>query len=524
MDKSNPSVIGEGSYGCVHAPSLECNESGMDYTNKVSKILLRRHANTELQEYLGIQTADPDNQFFLGVPIRCKPKQTESNYEAIKKCDIGKEATSSPDKTIKPDYDLLIMENGGMNLRDFAISMADKPATPENQAIMEKFWIECHRLFLGLSVFIDQNLLHHDLKAQNIVYNPEKNRVAFIDFGLMTTYDKKFHDVINYKTKEEFIKLIHWSYPIETIFYNRNSYNSDEPKKRLLKALDKNGSAGIYDKGFLYNVLPKDDSDPDIKRHYMDIDLQFDFIALVNSTRKNSYEDFLKKSIYTFDLYGVCMGLMYVFNKTYHILKESGSKIDYKNLSFILKRGICANIDNRYYVDEFLEVYEDMILKDIMLDSDLRFLNHIPVVIPSAPPPPMPDSSIMSDEEASKYMEEKDEKQKELMIEKMEKGIGADKSFDFPRAPPPSKLSTVSESDFYKTTEPDGISKNYITQDANPYNSESNKLNDYTNSIFYPINQKEKRSGGKNKRKSIRKMKHRKSIQKKQSRKYRHYK
>jgi hypothetical protein len=131
----------------------------------------------------------------------------------------------------------------------------------------------------------------------------------------------------------------------------------------------------------------------------------------------------------------------------------------------------------------------------------------------------------MSDEEASKYMEEKDEKQKELMIEKMEKGIGADKSFDFPRAPPPSKLSTVSESDFYKTTEPDVISKNYIMQDANSYNSGLNKINDYANAnSIYSINQKEKRSGGKNKRKSIRKMKHRKSIQKKQSRKYRHYK
>jgi len=148
-----PKVVGEGTYGCVHEPSLECERPGINYNNKVSKILLDRFATQEMDEYLAIQRADPENQFFLGVPMRCKPKQTVSNYNGVKKCSKGSMAVNADNKTILPNFDLLILENGGMNLQDFAKSMEHKPATPENQKIMEKFWIECHRLFLGLSVF-----------------------------------------------------------------------------------------------------------------------------------------------------------------------------------------------------------------------------------------------------------------------------------------------------------------------------------------------------------------------------------
>ena len=38
MKKNIPEVIGEGSYGCVHRPSLECNRENINYKNKVSKI------------------------------------------------------------------------------------------------------------------------------------------------------------------------------------------------------------------------------------------------------------------------------------------------------------------------------------------------------------------------------------------------------------------------------------------------------------------------------------------------------
>ena len=44
-------VIGEGSYGCVHRPSLTCKDKKIDYKNKISKLMTQKHLNTEIAEY-----------------------------------------------------------------------------------------------------------------------------------------------------------------------------------------------------------------------------------------------------------------------------------------------------------------------------------------------------------------------------------------------------------------------------------------------------------------------------------------
>lgn len=63
-------VIGEGSYGCVHKPSLHCkNNSEIDYDDYVSKIMKNKDAENELKEFVTIGRYDPTNEFHLGSPI-----------------------------------------------------------------------------------------------------------------------------------------------------------------------------------------------------------------------------------------------------------------------------------------------------------------------------------------------------------------------------------------------------------------------------------------------------------------------
>uniref|UniRef100_A0A6C0JNW2 Protein kinase domain-containing protein n=1 Tax=viral metagenome TaxID=1070528 RepID=A0A6C0JNW2_9ZZZZ len=398
-------VVGEGSFGCVHEPSLECDNPDINYNNKVSKLLLDKHAKTELDEYLGIQRADPENQFFLGVPLHCKPKNTTTNYLSARKCDIGMEATNISTKKFLPDYDLLIMENGGMNLHDFAIYMCDKPATPENRKIMENFWIECHRLFLGLSVFLKENIIHHDLKAQNIVYNPTTNRVAFIDFGLMRPLDKVKKLVLSTGDVRIAKNLRHWSFPVETVLYNKAFYNSNRVRKKLVDIL-KNGLKNVYDLDFLNNVLPdRNDGNDLIKRDTVANILFSSMVNLITESESLPYAEFVDRSTGTFDLYGMCMGLMYVFNKTYYHLKVTNSKIDYNELFFHLI--FCFRPDNsRYTVEQALKLYEERVLADILREDHIIFINHIPTKID----PPHLRVPKMSDAALEKSMEEKDEK------------------------------------------------------------------------------------------------------------------
>ena len=82
-------IVGEGSYGCVHKPSIHCKRPptpGFDYNKYVSKIMKTKNAEQELAEFVIIGNIDPTNEYHLGEPILCKPDIDESN---VKK-DIGR--------------------------------------------------------------------------------------------------------------------------------------------------------------------------------------------------------------------------------------------------------------------------------------------------------------------------------------------------------------------------------------------------------------------------------------------------
>lgn len=399
---SKPKVIGEGSYGCVHDPSLKCDRSFSDvnYKNKVSKILSRRDANKELVEYAAIERADPNEQFYLGVPKNCPPAQSKSNYQAVRECKkMGSNATIESTKHIHPDYHLLVMNNGGMNLSDYAKSMKYAPSTPENRKKMEMFWIECHRLFLGLSVFLKQNIIHHDLKAQNIVYNPTTNRVAFIDFGLMRPLDSKKAKVFHNNDH-----MNHWSYPVETFLYNKTNFSNAKYRQRKRNDLNVNIDM-IYDPTFLYHVLPSTSIKHNLINRKEISKLLFYSMDVLLDT-KISYNEFLDKSLFTFDLYGMSMGLMYVFLNTFHLLE--GSEIDTIELFMHLYDCFRADIELRHTVDEALNEYEENVLRKIMLSDNVLFVNHVPTQM-NPPSPSQINIPTLSDSIVEKSIEKQDQ-------------------------------------------------------------------------------------------------------------------
>lgn len=93
------------------------------------------------------------------------------------------------------------------------------------------------------SFFKKHDIVHYDLKPQNIVFNPETKKFMFIDFGLMNT---KTNIITKSIASNNYTANFHWSYPIDNGFldkdyfeYYKNLVNKDKScfKKHFLREL-----------------------------------------------------------------------------------------------------------------------------------------------------------------------------------------------------------------------------------------------------------------------------------------------
>ena len=359
-------VIGQGGYGCVHKPPLQCEEDGVDYSNSVSKILNDQDADDEMREFEAIETVDPNHKFHLGKPVRCKPAATLENLQAVQKCKdqtYGKSKRKLfDDNALADNLSLFIMKDGGPDLFHLAPHLQD---TPLNE--VEDFWIEAHRLFVAIIQVASKGYVLVDVKPENIVYNPVRKRIAFIDFGLMRSREYLM----------EAPRSPHWSYPVECHFYNNPAadttydllWRDSNLKSRIMQ---KKGNHYFPD-DFLNAVLPVHPyPDEEFTEKGVLRRLKNDLKELARNARNTPYAEFYKKSLDTFDLYGLGMSLLEAWK--FSRVLETGV-LDYKTLQRFLYACITPNLAERLTMDEALDAYEDL-LQPLLTQRSLEIIDH----------------------------------------------------------------------------------------------------------------------------------------------------
>jgi serine/threonine protein kinase len=367
---SNPKRLAEGSYGCVHNPPLKCkNKPYNPDPNKVSKILTKKHANSELKEFKLIQSADKQDEFHLGNPTSCFPDNNEANQKAINTC--RRFSSFDIDK-----YKLLILKNGGKDLSAIQKQFGSLAVNNANRRKLENFWLDMSRIIYGSKVLMDNGIVHHDIKQQNIVYNEKTGRVNFIDFGLMTTTKKMFNnaDVSRYPYPA------HWSFPPEILFYNKSNYksltsqNNEYLKSNFLELQYEkyaDYSNGAYD--LVQNYLK------DIGESYQDLKLKKFSQFFYMSTKllkkgDDEYKNFLNKSFETFDNYAIGFSLFSILKETLHLIND---KL-FNDLSLLFLSMVQFNVFARPSPSEVVEKYEFILKSNGLLDRyKMRFKNHL---------------------------------------------------------------------------------------------------------------------------------------------------
>jgi len=366
------SVIGEGAYGCIHKPSLTCKEAKVkSYKNKVSKVLERKNAKLELEEYKSVDSADKYQEYYLGKPIECIVDNTPSNISAIEKCKHGAELLKHLN-----DLSLLVMEDGGVNLKDYADLMKQWPATLENVEKAEQFIIGFHRIFHGISVFLEKGILHFDMKPQNIVYVAETQRMNIIDFGLTVSLKDKLAEI---ESSTNNMDRYHWSYPYEFYFLNKDKYQqfatlSDEKKstyyQSVLQDIEINPESDTSKaiKSFYSFVIDANTESQEFKDHMAGF-----YQTLIAELTMTNYKNFITKSLSSVDVYGLGITLLYVLKNIQHLLNEKM----HGDLHKLGNSMIDAQLSKRITTNATLAEYETILTENgLMAKYNLSFANH----------------------------------------------------------------------------------------------------------------------------------------------------
>lgn len=208
--------VGEGTYGCVFKPSLKCKENISSYENKVSKVMVNREATNELKEYKSISTIKGLEKYAITQPILCKPVIDDNFISSVGQCN------NSLIKNVyknKSHHSMLIYEDGGINITNFMTNIFKKISKQDQHY----FLTSLITLIDGLLFFKTKNIVHRDIKADNIVYNINNGKIKYIDFGLMI---KKTIAINLSKKSNDGFASDHSYWPLENICRNYYTYKN----------------------------------------------------------------------------------------------------------------------------------------------------------------------------------------------------------------------------------------------------------------------------------------------------------
>jgi hypothetical protein len=304
---TNTKIIGNGGFGCVHKPPLDCLSNEKINNNYVSKTGSVKDTDDELKSYWIMETIDPSHIFHLQLRGFCnKIIKNKKNYNMLLKCNdnIINNIQHNPETYTIDGISSIEMDYGGINLLKFTEKYnfnqflnRFNPILTHNKKLVSLFWKNSWTLIYGVCVLNKTNYVHYDLKRDNIVVDKNMN-INMIDFGNLMEIDDWFR----------IGSSRHW-YPYEMVYSNR-TYT---------------GKTNDY-KIFFINIITFGVTDNEYKKYgfktkskiYEDIDVFHNKLNKLKTDVSIFWNnEYIKQSAKTVDSYGVGMSLLHVFLNTY---------------------------------------------------------------------------------------------------------------------------------------------------------------------------------------------------------------
>jgi len=189
--KEDLQIIGQGSYGCVFRPNIECSKKKLGHPSFLSKI---QKSDKTMHNEIEIGKKLPKSTRFSGIIETCPITVGKIGKGGVEKC-----------KMLQTDKKMNLVSNkikyaGKESISEYLqdIIKTDKNTEKRSEMYIKEV-INTHLYLLqSLVVLNTSNVLHLDIKYNNIMIR--EKRPVIIDYGL--SFAKDLLNIDKYKTKK----------------------------------------------------------------------------------------------------------------------------------------------------------------------------------------------------------------------------------------------------------------------------------------------------------------------------------
>jgi serine/threonine protein kinase len=193
-DQTKTTLLNQGTYGCVFRPGIECSSKQLTSKKYITKI--QKYKETSIREVeMGkkIKKIPGYSQYFAPIIESCDVTVGALNNDPeAKKCDF---INMGPEYQNKKYESNRIRYVGKNTLGDYLVKEAANVSQLENYF---RKLINTHTTLLkGITKLNAANIMHFDMKENNVICKDKSGRPIIIDFGLSV-------DTTNIASPEEF--------------------------------------------------------------------------------------------------------------------------------------------------------------------------------------------------------------------------------------------------------------------------------------------------------------------------------
>lgn len=177
MQRRGGKYVSRGSFGCIFSPPVRC-ENGQVTQGTVGKIF--KHVSDAEQEesnHREVQRLDPHGVFTVRLVSKCVnvPKQAIVGEADAHACSFLQQ---------RDTFTQIVYEYGGFDMNRFMEKIGDYK--------LETWAPALEGVFYGLCMLEKKGVVHNDLSAGNMLYDPDRNRFNIIDFGMKASASVHF--------------------------------------------------------------------------------------------------------------------------------------------------------------------------------------------------------------------------------------------------------------------------------------------------------------------------------------------